>query len=329
VTTNHVLGLEIVTADGEIVWLGGAVRDLPGYDLPGVVVGSEGTLCIVTKALVRLLRTPEATHTLLAIFDTVDQATSAVSAVIAAGLVPAALEMMDDVTLRALTAAKMGYPDDAGAVLLIEVEGLREAAAEDAATARVICGECGAREVREAVDPADRERLWAGRKGAIGAFGQIAPNYYVLDGVVPRTRLPEAMQGVARVSREYGFAIANVFHAGDGNLHPCILFDERNPGETTRVLDAGEAIMRVCVDAGGSVTGEHGIGLEKRDFMPWIFTDADIATMSKLKTAFGANTVSTVTGEGLFNPCKAFPTSKGCGEVHSKAIAALGPDAYV
>jgi glycolate oxidase len=329
VTTNHVLGLEIVTAEGDIVWLGGAVRDLPGYDLPGVVVGSEGTLCIVTKALVRLLRTPEATHTLLAIFETVDQATSAVSAVIAAGLVPAALEMMDDVTLRALTAAKMGYPEDAGAVLLIEVEGLREAAAEDAATARVICGECGAREVREAVDPADRERLWAGRKGAIGAFGQLAPNYYVLDGVVPRTRLPEAMQGVARVSREYGFAIANVFHAGDGNLHPCILFDERNPGETTRVLDAGEAIMRVCVEAGGSVTGEHGIGLEKRDFMPWIFSDADIATMAKLKTAFGANSVSILTGEGLFNPCKAFPTSKGCGEVHSKAIAALGPDAYV
>jgi glycolate oxidase len=321
VTTNHVLGLELVLADGEIVWTGGAARDLPGYDLPGIVVGSEGTLCIVTKALVRLLRLPESTHTLLAIFDSVPQATDAVSAIIAAGLVPAALEMMDDVTLGALAAANMGYPQDAGAVLLIEVEGLAEAAAEDAARVRAICGECGAREVREAVDPSDRERLWAGRKGAIGAFGQVAPNYYVLDGVVPRTKLPEVMQGVLQVSREYGFPIANVFHAGDGNLHPCILFDERREGETTRVLDAGEAIMRLCVDAGGSVTGEHGIGLEKRDFMPWIFSEADLEAMSRLKTAFGA-------GES-FNPCKAFPTSKGCGEVHSKAVQALGPDAYV
>jgi glycolate oxidase len=215
----------------------------------------------------------------------------------------------------------MGYPQDAGAVLLIEVEGLAEAATEDAAKARRICGEAGAREVREASEAADRERLWAGRKGAIGAFGQIAPNYYVLDGVVPRTKLPEVMRDVARVSEEYGFAIANVFHAGDGNLHPCILFDERREGETTRVLDAGEAIMRLCVDAGGSVTGEHGIGLEKRDFMPWIFSEADLEAMSRLKAAFGA-------GE-RFNPCKAFPTTKGCGEVHSKAVQALGPDAYV
>jgi glycolate oxidase len=321
VTTNHVLGLEVVLASGDIVWLGGAARDLPGYDLTGAVVGSEGTLCIVTKALVRLLRLPESTRTLLAIFDTIDQATATVSAVIGAGLVPAALEMMDAVTLQALAALNIGYPQDAGAVLLIEVEGLEEACADDAAKARAICGENGAREVREASDPADRERLWAGRKGAIGAFGQIAPNYYVLDGVVPRTRLPETMQGIAHVSEQYGFPIANVFHAGDGNLHPCILFDERRPGETSRVLDAGEAIMRLCVDAGGSVTGEHGIGLEKRDFMPWIFSEADLATMSKLKSAFGTNE--------RFNPCKAFPTAKGCGEVHSRAVQAFGADGYV
>jgi glycolate oxidase len=321
VTTNHVLGLELVTADGDIVWTGGAARDVPGYDLPGVVVGSEGTLCIVTKALVRLLRVPESTRTLLAIFESIDAATSAVSAVIAAGLVPAALEMMDAVTLQALAAVKMGYPEDAGAVLLIEVEGLVEAAAEDAAKARSICGECGAREVREAVDPADRERLWAGRKNAIGAFGQLAPNYYVLDGVVPRTRLPEVMAGVSAVSEASGFMIANVFHAGDGNLHPCILFDERKPGETARVLDAGEQIMRLCVDAGGSITGEHGVGLEKRDFMPWIFTEADLATMSRLKLAFGSHE--------HFNPCKAFPTAKGCGEVHSRAVTAFGEGAYI
>jgi glycolate oxidase len=276
------------------------------------------------------MRTPESTRTLLAIFDSVEQATNAVSAVIAAGLVPAALEMMDDVTLEALAAANMGYPDTAKAVLLIEVEGLTEATEGEAALARAVCEDCGATEVREASDPADRERLWAGRKGAIGAFGQVAPNYYVLDGVVPRTRLPETMAGVLRVSEEYGFAIANVFHAGDGNLHPCILFDERRPGETERVLDAGEAIMRLCVKAGGSVTGEHGIGLEKRDFMPWIFTEADISAMQKLKYAFGSDDPTSEAGQGYFNPCKAFPTSKGCGEVHTKAaIAALGPDAYV
>jgi glycolate oxidase len=322
VTTNHVLGLELVLADGEIVWVGGAVRDLPGYDLPGIVVGSEGTLCIVTKALVRLMPVPESTRTLLAIFDSIDQATATVSNVIAAGLVPAALEMLDQETIKAVEPAlHVGYPLDAGAVLLIEVEGLVEAASEDAAKARAICEAAGAREIREAADPADRERLWAGRKGAISALGMLAPNYYILDGVVPRTKLPQAMRGVIRVGEEYGFPIANVFHAGDGNLHPCILFDERRPGETGRVLDAGEAIMRLCVDAGGSVTGEHGIGLEKRDFMPWIFSEADLETMSRLKSAFGA-------GE-RFNPCKAFPTTKGCGEVHSKVLQTFGPDAYV
>jgi len=210
---------------------------------------------------------------------------------------------------------------DAGAVLLIEVEGLAESTAEDAAKARSVCERSGAREVREAVDSADRERLWAGRKGAISALGRLSPNYYVLDGVVPRTRLPAVMTQVARIGAEFGFRIANVFHAGDGNLHPNILFDERRPGETARVLDAGERIMRVCVEAGGSVTGEHGIGLEKRDFMPWIFSEADMTAMARLKSAFGA-------GE-RFNPCKVFPTSKGCGEVHSKVLQAFGPDAYV
>jgi glycolate oxidase len=322
VTTNHVLGLELVLADGDVVWTGGAVRDLPGYDLTGLVVGSEGTLCIVTKALVRLMRTPESTHTLLAIFNSVEQATAAVSAVIAAGLVPAALEMIDREIIRAVEPAlQVGYPLDAGAVLLIEVEGLRESTVEDAALARQICQGLGAREVREAADAPDRERLWAGRKGAISAIGRISPNYYVLDGVVPRTRLPEVMAQVAEVSERHGFIIANVFHAGDGNLHPNILFDERNAGETARVLDAGEEIMRICVQAGGSITGEHGVGLEKRDYMSWIFSEADVAVMSRLKVAFGA-------GES-FNPCKAFPTSKGCGEVHSKAITAFGPDAYI
>jgi glycolate oxidase len=230
--------------------------------------------------------------------------------------------MIDSEIIRAVEPAlHVGYPMDAGAVLLIEVEGLSESTAEEAALARRICDELGAREVREAVERPDRERLWAGRKGAISAIGRISPNYYVLDGVVPRTRLPEVMSRVAEVGTRHGFTIANVFHAGDGNLHPNILFDERREGETARVLDAGEEIMRICVEAGGSITGEHGVGLEKRDYMSWIFSEADIAEMSKLKAAFGA-------GES-FNPCKAFPTSKGCGEVRSKAIQSFGPDAYV
>ncbi len=322
VTTNHVLGLEIVLGDGSLVWTGGAAPDLPGYDLTGAVVGSEGTLGIVTKALVRLMKTPELTRTLLAIFDSIEAATESVSAVIGAGLVPAALEMIDREIIRAVEPAlHVGYPLDAGAVLLIEVEGLAESTAEDAAKARSICQARGAREVREATEPAERDRLWAGRKGAISAIGRVSPNYYVLDGVVPRTRLPDVMKRVAAVGERFGFTIANVFHAGDGNLHPNILFDERRPGETQRVLEAGEEIMRACVDAGGSITGEHGVGLEKRSFMSWIFSEQDVATMERLKAAFRA-------GE-LFNPCKAFPTSKGCGELQAKAIQRLGPDAYI
>ncbi len=316
-TTNHVLGLELVLADGQTIWTGGAASDLPGYDLTGAVVGSEGTLCVVTKALVRLSVLPESTRTLLAIFDSIEAASNAVSAIFAGGLVPAAIEMMDNQIIQAVEPAfHCGYPLDAGAVLLIDVDGLDEATSEDAARARIACLENGAREVREAIDPADRERLWAGRKGAISAIGRIVPNYYVLDGVVPRTKLPEVMLRVAEVSQASGMPIANVFHAGDGNLHPNILFDESIPGAADAVLAAGEQIMRICVDAGGSITGEHGVGLEKRSFMPWIFSDADMAAMSRLKAVFGA-------GDN-FNPCKLFPTSKGCGEIHSRPLQAFG-----
>ncbi len=322
VTTNHVLGLELVLGDGEIVWTGGVARDVPGYDLAGAVVGSEGTLCVVTRVLVRLSRLPESTRTLLGVFESIDDATRAVSGIIASGLIPAALEMLDNAIIQAVEPAfHVGYPLDAGAVLLIEVEGLTEATAEDASHARAVCLENGAREVREAVDPADRERLWSGRKGAISAVGRLHPNYYVLDGVVPRTKLPEVMARVAEVSAEFDIPVANVFHAGDGNLHPLIMFDERVPGASQRVLACGEAIMRVCVDAGGTITGEHGVGLEKRDFMPWIFSDADMDAMLRLKNVFGA-------GE-RFNPCKAFPTSKGCGEIHSTALQAFGADAFI
>jgi glycolate oxidase len=324
-TTNHVLGLEIVTAEGEIVELGGKTGPGPGYDLTGVVVGSEGTLCIVTKAIVRLLHKPEATVTLLAIFDDVNQASETVSAVIAAGILPAALEMIDKNTMDAVEEfAHCGYPPDAGAALLIEVEGLREEADEQSDVVHVICDKGGAREVRIGTDPAERERLWAGRKSALGALGRKAPSYYILDGVVPRTKVPAVLAGVYEACERYGFPVANVFHAGDGNLHPNVLFDERVPGATEKVLELGEEIMRLCVDAGGSITGEHGVGYEKRNYMPWIFSEDDLEAMSRLKAAFGATE--------NFNPGKVFPTSKGCGEVSSRmkaALAKVGPDAYV
>ena len=307
VTTNHILGLELVLADGEIVWVGGRSRDLPGYDLTGAVIGSEGTLAIVTKVMVRLLRLPEAVCTLLVVFDEMDQASNTVSAIIGAGFVPAALEMMDREVIQAVEPAlHVGYPMDAEAVLLIEVEGLREAVAEEGAAIEDICHAQGAREVRVAQDGPERDRLWAGRKGAIGALGRLTPNYYVLDGTVPRTRLPEVLRQVADVGRKYGFRVANVFHAGDGNLHPNILFDASQPGEIERVHEAGREMLRICVDAGGTITGEHGIGMEKREFMPWIFSEADMEVMRRLRTAFEA-------GEFL-NPGKMFPAAEGAEE---------------
>ena len=303
VTTNHVLGLELVLADGEIVWVGGRSRDLPGYDLTGAVIGSEGTLAIVTKIMVRLLRLPEAVRTLLVVFDEMDQASNTVSAIIGQGFVPAALEMMDREVIQAVEPSlHVGYPMDAEAVLLIEVEGLSEAVAEEGAAIEEICRAQGAREVRVAVDGPERDRLWAGRKGAIGALGRLTPNYYVLDGTVPRTRLPEVLRRVAEVGRKYDFRVANVFHAGDGNLHPNILFDARKPGELERVHEAGREMLRICVDAGGTITGEHGIGLEKRKYMPWIFSEDDLEVMGRLKDAFGA-------GE-LLNPGKMFPSAE-------------------
>jgi glycolate oxidase len=326
VTTNHVFGLEVVLPDGSIVWLGGKTRETPGYDLRGVFIGSEGTLGIVTKIVVRLMRVPESTRTLLAIFDEVDNASEAVSAIIGRGILPSALEMMDREIIRAVEPVlHVGYPLDAGAVLLIEVDGLREACAEQAAAIRDVCLAVGAREVREAEAAEERAKLWAGRKGSISALGHLAPNYYVLDGVVPRTKLPVVLRRVYETCERYGFPVANVFHAGDGNLHPNILFDERKPGETARVLELGAEIMRLCVEAGGSITGEHGVGYEKRSFMEWIFSPADIEAMMKVKAAFGANE--------LYNPCKIFPTGKGCGEVtrqqFERVAAQLGSDAYV
>ncbi|MBI3953743.1 MAG: FAD-binding protein [Chloroflexi bacterium] len=308
VTTNYVLGLEVCLASGELAWLGGRVPGLTGYDLAGAFVGSEGTLGIVTKAAVRLSRLPPAVRTILAAFPELDQASGTVSDIIAAGMVPAALEMLDRLTIQAVEpAVQAGYPPDAGAVLLIELEGLPEEVEAQTRTVQGLCRRREAREVWVAEDEAQRERLWAGRKGAIGALGRLAPNYYILDGVVPRTKLPEVLRRVGEIGARHGFAIANVFHAGDGNLHPNVLFDERVPGATEQVLRAGAEIMRLCVEAGGTLTGEHGIGVEKQDFMSWIFTAADLEAMQRLRRAFGA-------GE-LFNPGKLFPDARHCVEV--------------
>jgi glycolate oxidase len=324
VTTNHVLGLEVVTADGELLWFGGRVSDGPGYDLRGLFIGSEGTLGVVTKVIVRLLPLPAAVITMLATFDSIEQASGAVSGIIAAGLVPAALEMMDALTIQAVESSiKAGYPPDAGAVLLIELDGLGPVVEREAAAARAVCLEHGAREVRTASSAAERAILWRGRKEAIGSLGHIAPNYYIVDGVVPRSKLIDVMRTVSDVSVASGFRIANVFHAGDGNLHPLILFDERDEGATARVLDAAGAIMRACVDAGGSLTGEHGIGFEKQRYMPWLYSETDLENMARVRVAFG--------NDGLFNPCKVLPEGTGCGEMahHAAAVRNAGPDAYV
>lgn len=312
VTTNHALGIEVVLHDGAVAWLGGVVPDVPGYDLCGVFVGSEGTLGIVTRAVVRLMRARESVRTLLAIFDRMDDATQAVVDVTAAGIVPAALEMMDRTTIEAVErGAPAGYPRDAEAVLLLEVEGLREYTERALRTAEAICARAGARQVRAARDEQERLALWKGRKGAFGALGTLAPNYYVMDGVVPRSRLPETMRAVGEIAQRFGVRIANVFHAGDGNLHPNILFDIRVPGALDRVIEAAEAILRACVAVGGSLTGEHGIGLEKRAYMEWLFTAQDLEAMDRVRAAFDP--------VRAFNPGKVFPTPAACGEVTRRA----------
>jgi glycolate oxidase len=308
VTTNHVLGIEVVLDDGRILWLGGQVSDIPGYDLCGLFVGSEGTMGIVTKVAVKLMRRRESVRTLLAIFDRMEAATQAVVDVTAAGVIPAALEMMDRTTIEAVeTGSPVGFPRDAEAVLLVEVEGVREATQRSMDLVSSICERNGAREVRVAKDEAERQLLWKGRKGAFGAMGALAPNYYVQDGVVPRSKLPEIMKRIAEISKQFNLRIANVFHAGDGNLHPNILFDMRTPGELDRVVEAGAATLRACIELGGSITGEHGVGLEKKAYIGLLFNEADLAAMARVRRAFDP--------DGRFNPAKLFPTPLSCGEI--------------
>jgi glycolate oxidase subunit GlcD len=311
VTTNHVVGLTMVLPDGEIVELGNELEEAPGYDLVGFAVGAEGTLGVVTEVVVRLTPNPEAVRTLLAVFETVDDCTRTVSSIIAAGIVPAALEMIDKTILLAIEDAfHLGFPRDAEAVLIIELDGFEAGLDDDAQKCREIAMENRAREVRVAADAQERAKLWMARKKGIGAAGRLAPSMVTQDGVIPRSRLPEVLREVAEIGRRHGIRICNIFHAGDGNLHPCILFDERDADELRRVTEAGEEILALCVRVGGSITGEHGIGVEKISAMHLIFTPEDIAAMTALRSVFNTSE--------LCNPGKVLPTSKTCVEARWK-----------
>ena len=309
VTVNHVLGLEVVTPEGEIVQLGGPCEETPGYDLTGLFVGSEGTFGVATKIWVRLTRDPAAYRTMLGVFDTVREATEAISAIIGAGIIPAALEMMDQGIVGALEEAyQFGFPLDAGAVLLIEVDGLEVAVDEEASRIVELCEGAGATEVRAANTPSERALLWKCRKQAFGAIGRLSPSYCTQDGVVPRTKLPEILEFITATGEKYGLGIVNVFHAGDGNIHPILLFDERDAEQTKRVIEAGEEILSKCLDLGGSVTGEHGIGVEKINFMDKLFTPETVAVMTDLRTSLNPS--------GRCSPNKMLPTAGACGMEH-------------
>jgi glycolate oxidase len=308
VTTNHVTALELVLPDGEVVRVGSKHGDTPGYDLTGLLVGSEGTLALVTEITVKLSRKPEAVKTLLAIFDSVDDAAETVADFTARAITPAACEMLDGWTLRAVEDyIHAGFPMDSAAVLLIEVEGLAETVAGQSLAITEVCNAHHAREVRVARDSAERDLLWKGRKNAFGALGRLAPSNYVLDGVIPRSKLPQALRRIREIGDQYGFQIGNIFHAGDGNLHPIVLFDPRDRAQFEHALEASAAIIRYCVEIGGALTGEHGVGMEKSELMPLLFSDADFDLMRRVHDAFNP--------DSSLNPGKIFPLSKGCGEI--------------
>lgn len=319
ITVNHTLGVELVLPDGEIVWLGSQLEGTPGYDLLGTAVGSEGTFGIITRAWVKLTPVPQAARTMLAIYDDFDAAAQSVSNVIAAGIIPAALEMLDDVFIPSIEAAyKFGFPLDAAAILLIETDGLTEAAEEEYRQAAQICLASGAREVRIAKDEKERKLLWAARKGAFAAIGRITPSYVTQDGVVPRSKIAPMLREIKEIAARHGVRVANVFHAGDGNMHPCILFDERDPAQLPIVLAAGEEILRRCVDYGGSVTGEHGIGVEKVSLMEYAFTPDTLSAMRDVRAVFNP--------DNTFNPSKLLPSHRGCievGKAHDFASKAM------
>lgn len=307
-TTNHILGLEVVLPTGQVVRLGGDGAETIGYDLLGAFVGCEGTFGIVTQVTVRLTRTPQQVITLLADFLDLNDASRAVSAIIAAGLLPAALEMIDKVTINAVEDSIYagGYPRDAAACLIVELDGLRAGLQTQANLASEICFNHGARTVREATDETERKKLWAGRKGAFGALGRVSPDLFVQDAVVPRTKLPAVLAGIYAIGAKYNLQLSTVFHAGDGNLHPNINFDGRNADEVRRVNLAGKEFMKLCVEAGGSITGEHGVGLDKIEYMPMIFDQGSLDAMLTVKDVFNPL--------GLCNPGKAVPAQRMCRE---------------
>jgi glycolate oxidase len=313
VTTNHVLSLEVVLPTGEVVRLGSPALDSPGYDLDGLFVGSEGTLALVTEITVKLTRNPEAVKTLLAIFDTVDDATETVVDITARGITPAACEMLDGWTIRAVEAyVHAGFPVDCAAVLLLEVDGLREAVEQQTEDVADVCRLHRAREVRVARDETERALLWKGRKNAFGAVGRLSPTYYVQDGVIPRTKLPDTLRRINEIGTKYGFEIGNIFHAGDGNLHPIILFDAREEEQFRRAVATADEIIGFCIEMGGSITGEHGVGMEKDRLMPLLFSEDDLNLMRRVRDTFNP--------AGLLNPGKIFPTAKGCGEIRVRPL---------
>jgi glycolate oxidase len=300
VTTNHVLGLTVVLPDGAIVHLGGKAPDAPGFDLTGAFVGSEGTLGICTELVVRIVRLPEGVKTLLAIYDSIEDGSETVSAIVAAGMVPATLEMMDQLVIQAVeNSMKCGFPLDCATVLIIEVDGLLDDLEQQVQAISELCSKHGAREVRVAKNESERAALWAGRRGAFGAVARITPSYLVCDGTVPRTALPAMLRKVAEVGRKYDLRIPNVFHAGDGNLHPLILFDWRDAEQKERVMKAGMEILALCVEMGGTISGEHGVGIEKMDAMRLVFSEEELRAQLKLKRAFDP--------KDLANPGKMFP----------------------
>lgn len=315
VTTNHVLGLEAVLPDGSLFETGGKEVDLPGYDLTGLLTGSEGTMALVTKIAIRLMRQPETVKTVLAIYESPDDAGETVTELTQRAITPAAVEMLDGVMLRMVEeATHAGYPKDAAAVLLVELEGVKEAVEQQIEQVRAACQRCRAREFRIAKSALERELLWKGRKNAFGAVGRVSPSYYVQDGVVPRTKIAPTLRHIGKVSEKYGLTISNIFHAGDGNMHPIILFNPRKEGDLQKAQKAGEEILSYCVSVGGSITGEHGVGMEKMDLMSEMFSSDTLDMMARLKRLFDP--------AGNFNPGKMLPTGRGCLEIRQPALSA-------
>ncbi|BAU63986.1 glycolate oxidase, subunit GlcD [Stanieria sp. NIES-3757] len=321
VTTNHVIGLKLVIPEGSIIDVGGTIPEMPGYDLTGLFVGSEGTLGIATEVTLRILKTPESICVVLADFPTIEDAGAAVAGIISAGIIPAGMEIMDNLSINAVedVVATGCYPRDAEAILLVELDGLEVEVAEGKKRIAEICRQNNSRNITSANDAETRLKLWKGRKAAFAAAGHISVNYFVQDGVIPRTKLVSVLKEINRLSEESGYRIANVFHAGDGNLHPLILYDNSVPGEFEAVEKLGGEILKLCVEAGGSLSGEHGIGSDKNCYMPYMFNETDLETMGYVRDAFNP--------KGLANPGKMFPTPRTCGEVANAGMIKLIKDA--